>query len=388
MYIRILHRRALQKAVVAVAAPAMMILFLQYPEAVRNGINRGQSVCSTVIIPTLFPFMLLAGWLAESPLCRQPGRLARCVANRVFGLPGCCAPAVLLSLVGGYPAGMVAVSRLYKQGQINQEELERMTAFCFCGGPGFIVGTVGIGLMGSAHAGWLLYAAQAATAVGIGIGTGRGHRGRREADAPLPPRRRFAATVADTCGALLSMCGFVAAAAMALSLLEGIGAARGIAAVWGGSAATVSGIIAGILEVSCGSVALAEMPRAPLWLSLCLGWGGLSIHGQLAAVLPEEKVITPRFWRWRLVHGAVSGGLAWGLFVLFPPQLSVGANDLSPLPFTVSATASYMLLALCFLTMLCFSEKRLEKTRRMCYTGGNERKTDKEVPAHAPQALR
>jgi len=47
--------------------------------------------------------------------------------------------------------------------------------------------------------------------------------------------------------------------------------------------------------------------------------------------------------------------------VLFPPQLSVGANDLSPLPFTVSATASYMLLALCFLTMLCFSEKKAGK---------------------------
>ena len=361
MYIRIVRRRTLQNVAVAVAAMAMMILLLQYPEAVRNGINRGLSVCSTVIIPTLFPFMLLAGWLAESPLCRHPGRIARCVANRAFGLPGCCAPAILLSLVGGYPAGMVAVSRLYKQGQITQEELGRMTAFCICGGPGFIVGTVGIGLMGSAHAGWLLYTAQAATAVGIGIWTGRGHRRCREAEAPLPPRRRFAATIADTCGALLSMCGFVAAAAMVLSLLEGIGAARWIAAVWGGSVATVSSIIAGILEVSCGCVALAGMPLAPLWLSLCLGWGGLSIHGQLAAVLPGEKVITPRFWRWRLVHGAISGGLAWGVFFLFPPKLSVGANNLSPLPFTVSATASYMLLVLCFLTMLCFSEKKAGK---------------------------
>ena len=359
--VRVICRRTLQNAAVAVAALAVTVLFLQYPEAVHNGINRGMSVCSTVIIPTLFPFMLLAGWLADSPLCRCPGWIARRVANGVFGLPGCCAPAILLSLVGGYPAGMVAISRLYKQGQITRDELRQMTAFCVCGGPGFIVGTVGIGLMGSDHAGWLLYAAQAATAIGIGIWMGRGHRKCTEADAPLPPRRHFAAMVSDTCVALLSMCGFVAAAAMILSLLEGMGVARGIATVWGGSAATVSGIMAGILEVSCGCIALAEMPHAPLWLSLCMGWGGLSIHGQLAAALPGEKVITPGFLWWRLVHGVISGGLAWGLFSLFPPMQSVGVNNLSPLPFTGSATASYMLLVLCFLTMLCFSEKKAGK---------------------------
>lgn len=358
MYIRIVRRRTLQNSGVAMVAVTTVVLLLQYPEAVQNGINRGLSVCGTVIIPTLFPFMLLAGWLADSPLCRYPGRIAKRVASGAFGLPGCCAPAILLSLVGGYPAGMVAISRLYKQGQITREELERMTAFCVCGGPGFIVGTVGIGLMGSAHAGWLLYAAQAATAVGIGIWLGRGHRGRAEADAPVPPRRPFAATVSDTCGALLSMCGFVAAAAMVLSLLEGIGVARRIAAVCGGSAATVSGIAAGILEVSCGCIAMAGMPLAPLWLSLCLGWGGLSIHGQLAAALPGEKVITPRFWCWRMVQGVISSGLAWGLFALFPPKQSVGVYNLSPLPFTVSAAASHMLLILCFLTMLCFSEKK------------------------------
>ena len=362
MYIRIVHRRAVQNGSIALAALLATVLLLQYPDAVHNGVNRGLSVCRTVILPTLFPFMLLAGWLADSSLCRRPGRWSQAVARRVFGLPGCCAPAILLSLVGGYPAGMVAISRLYRQGQIRREELERMTAFCVCGGPGFIVGTVGIGLMGSAHAGWLLYAAQAATAVSIGILLGRGHRGTESLPSPTPPRRRFAHTVADTCGALLSMCGFVTAAAMVLSLIEGLGIPRGIAAVSGWSATRIGAVLAGLLEVSCGCIAVAGMPAAPLWLSLCLGWGGVSIHGQLAAALPEERVVTPRFWLWRAVHGGGSAAVAMGLFYLFPPRLSVGASPLSPLPFSVSAGSSYMLLVLCFLTMLCFSEKKTGKT--------------------------
>ena len=361
MIAHILHRRTIQNSGTAILATAAIWLLLQYPDAVRNGINRGLSVCSMVIIPTLFPFMLLAGWLADSPLCRQPGPLSRTVARRVFGLPGCCAPAILLSLVGGYPAGMVAIGRLYRQGQIDREEMRRMSAFCVCGGPGFIVGTVGIGLLGNARAGWLLYAAQALTAVGIGIWLGRGHRAKDHAPATTPPRRPFAQMVTDSCGALLSMCGFVTAAAMALSLLEGVGFSRGIARWMGCSASAISMVTAGILEVSCGCTAIAGTRLAPLWLSLCLGWAGLSIHGQLAAALPEETVLNPHFFFWRLIQGVVSGGLAMFLFRWCPLGQSVGGSQLSPLPFSVSASATQMLLLLCFLTMLCFSEKKTGK---------------------------
>lgn len=364
MYVRMIQRRTIQNSGIAILTGVAILLLLQYPDAVHNGINRGLSVFRTVIIPTLFPFMLLAGWLADSSLCRHPGKWTQAIARRLFGLPGCCAPAILLSLVGGYPAGMVAISRLYRQGQIQQEELQRMTAFCICGGPGFIVGTVGVGLLGSVQAGWLLYAAQAVTAVTIGIWLGRHHKAAEGDAAPTVPRRTFAHMVADTCRALLSMCGFVTAAAMLLSLMDGLGIPRGIAAVLRCSTAAVSATLAGILEVSCGCVAVAGLPLAPLWLSLCLGWGGLSVHGQLAAALPEKRVIHTPFWGWRILQSVAGGGVAMLLFRLFPPRLSVGASPLSPLPFSVSATSSYMLLLLCFLTMLCFSEKRTGKTAK------------------------
>lgn len=362
MYVRTITRSAVKNGGIAILAIFATILLLRYPNAVHNGIYRGLSVCYTVIIPTLFPFMLLAGWLADSSLCRHPGRWAQAVARRLFGLPGCCAPAILLSLVGGYPAGMVAISRLYRQGQLRREELRRMTAFCICGGPGFIVGTVGIGLLGSAHAGWLLYAAQSISAVAIGILCGHN----KSAPEPTPilpsPPRKFAPMVADTCGALVSMCGFVTAAAMGLSLIEGMGIPRGIAAASGCSAATISAVVAGIVEVSCGCIAVANLPLAPLWLSLCLSWGGLSVHGQLAATLTDEKIVDLRFWGWRLIHSAISALVTLGLFHFFPPRQSVNASLLAPLPFSVSASSSYMLLLLCFLTMLCFSEKKTGKT--------------------------
>lgn len=343
---------------------ALCILLISYPDAMATGISRGLSICSTVIIPTLYPFMVLAGLLANSPLCRRPRRVMTAVTRRLFGLPGCCGPAILLSLVGGYPAGAIAVAGLREREQITEEEMRRMTAFCVGGGPGFVVSTVGAGLLGSVQAGMMLYAAQVSVSVGIGIALGRGHRRVRIAmPAPLPPKKPIARVVGDTCAALLTMCGFVVLAAAGLALAEGCGLAQWLSAVTGMRTSTVSALLAAVTEVSCGCVALAGGGMlTPLWLSLTLSWGGLSVQGQLAAALPQERVIGWRFWRWRLLHGTLSGGLAMGLFALFPIHAETLAPDTAVVPYSVSVAATLMLLLLSFLAMLCFSDFSEKKT--------------------------
>lgn len=343
---------------------AVCLLLLHYPNAMATGISRGLSICSTVIIPTLYPFMLLAGFLANSPLCRHPNRVMSAVTRRLFGLPGCCGAAILLSLVGGYPAGAIAIAQLRERGQITAEEARRMTAFCVNGGPGFIVSTVGAGLLGSVQAGALLYVAQVAVSLAFGILLGRGHRhGQETAPTALPPRKPAAQIVADTCASLLTMCGFVVLAAAGLALTEGCGLAPWLAAVTGLSAAAVSAVLAAVTEVSCGCIALAGSSMlTPLWLSLAISWGGLSVQGQLAAVLPEEQILGWRFWRWRLLHGALSGGVAMGLFALFPIHRDTMQGGTAVVPYSVSVAATLMLLLLSFLAMLCFSDFSEKKT--------------------------
>lgn len=349
------------------ALTAICLLLLHYPNAMATGISRGLSICSTVIIPTLYPFMLLAGLLANAPICFHPDRVLTAVTRRLFGLPGCCGPAILLSLVGGYPAGAIAIAQLHQRGQINQEETRRMTVFCVNGGPGFIVSTVGAGLLGNVRAGVLLFVAQVTVSVTFGFLLGKGHRHTPDiAHAPLPPRKPVAQIVSDTCASLLTMCGFVVLAAAGLALAEGCGLAQGLAATLHLKPSTVSAALAAITEVSCGCIALTGSGLlTPLWLSLALSWGGLSVQGQLAAVLPRERIIGIRFWKWRLLHGALSGGLAMGLFALFPIHHSTLQSDAAVVPYSVSVAATLMLLLLSFLAMLCFSNFSEKKTGNM-----------------------
>ncbi len=361
MFVGTVSKRRLISRIYTLALLGIGALLLYRPQAAATGISRGLSICTGVIIPTLYPFMILAGLLADSPLCRRPGRLAEWIAVHLFGLPGCCATAVLLAMVGGYPAGALAIGRLKQQGLINHEQASRLTAFGVCGGPGFIVGTVGAGLLNSVQAGLLLYAAQVFACLAIGIWLGRGHRcpSTPVGTSALPPRRSLAKVVSDTCGALLSMCGFVVLAATVLSMLDALEIPRQLAAFTGMDTHHWAAAFAAIGEVSCGCIALAKStPLAPFLLSLTMGWAGLSVQGQLAAALPGMRVLSLRFWGWRLLQGTLAGVVATLLFSLFPRALDTVAGGEQLVPYQVSTAASVMLLILSFLAMLQFSAKK------------------------------
>lgn len=360
MFTATIRRQGLRNLFTAGLLMGATVILLTYPSAMTTGINRGLALCARVILPTLYPFMLLAGITANSSLCRQPGRWAHRITRRLFGLPGCCGPAILLSLVGGYPAGVVAIAELYRNGQITRRQVERMTAYCVGGGPGFIITTVGIGMLGNITVGILLFIAQVVTSLLFGFLLGHGHHDEKDHVTPVPTESLpFSRIVGNTCSALLCMCGFVTAAAMVLSLAEGSGLCGRLAEWAGISAGWISAAFAGLLEVSSGCLSVAKTAATtPLFLCLCISWGGLSVHGQLAAAIPECRLLTPRFWLWRLAHGVVSGTLATLLFRLCPPTLTTAVGTAATLPHTVSGTASTMLLCLSFLAMLQFCEKK------------------------------
>ncbi len=360
MFIHTIHNRTIRTIGISLAFVCVAGILLCYPTALANGVNRGLSICGTVIIPTLYPFMIFAGLLADSPLCTRPSRFIGRLTECLFHLPACCGPAILISLIGGYPAGGIAIARLRANGQIHDAQARRMTYFCVNAGPAFIVSTVGAGLLGNVHAGWMLFTSHAIASIGMGIIIGR-HTTTTTVRQPTPtvPPRPLAIIVRDSCQSLITMCGFVLLASAGLSTWEASGlpltlqTATTIPATWWSTA------IAGLTEVSCGCIAVAGMgTMSQFWLSLCLGWGGLSVQGQLAAVLGRGfRVFTTSFWLARLCHGCISGAIATMLFHCIPLDLPT-VNGPTATPFYATPSASVMLLLFSFMAMLCFYPKK------------------------------
>lgn len=337
-----------KKAVALLAFFTLCLGLLGFPAAAESGARRGLAVCGDVLIPSLFPFMALSSFLVESGLSDTIGRRLGKWTRRLFGLPGRCATGILLGFVGGYPAGAAACAKMYKRGDLTAEEARRMMRFCVVSGPAFVVSTVGAGLLRSTFHGWLLLFAQWTAALCIGV-----FGGRLQQDHPSPPPAKsvgvslFSAmgtAVGDAARAMLVLCGFVTAATCFLSLLDAVGLPQ-----------TVTDVIAAVTEVSVGCIAWA--PRGVL-LSACIGFGGLSVHGQIASLFAGQPLLDRGFFVARLMHALLAAGLTAVLFHLFPLPLAVFAPQTATvLPFSSGFTGSLALLATVITALLSGLQK-------------------------------
>lgn len=104
MFVKTIHKSGIQTALLLAGIVAAAAALLHWPQAVSGGVSRGLSICSTVIIPSLFPFLVLAGFLVRSGVGAALGRRLERPVRFLFGLPGCCASAILIGMIGGYPA--------------------------------------------------------------------------------------------------------------------------------------------------------------------------------------------------------------------------------------------------------------------------------------------
>lgn len=364
MYIRILHKQRLRQGGILLLFLGAAVLLLRFPAAVATGVSRGLAVCGEVIIPSLFPFLVLSGVFIHSGTAAAVGHKLENVARRVFNLSGNGAAVLLIGAVGGYPAGAAAVRDLLERREIDEKEATRLLWCCVNGGPAFIIGTVGARLLGSAYKGVLLYIAHLLASLMIALFSRRFGTERKQ---NVPPARKvpfstaFSAAVARAVTAVLGMSGFVLLFSAVLTLSD----ATDITSVMFSTftnADVPSAVWAAFWEVSCGAVGLTSCRVAGIGLAFllgaALGWGGVSVLMQIRGMFSEHALPWKNFYSARAIHALLGGAFSGVLFWVMPmPQTTAAVA--APLytvtavhPFSVSAAASAALMLLCGGVML------------------------------------
>lgn len=357
-----------KKMVSALLGTMAMAALLWRPQAVTGGVSRGLSICSEVLIPSLFPFLVLSGFLIRSGAAAAVGNRAEWVTRRLFGLPGCSAAGILIGLIGGYPSGAVAVAELVRSGQIDREEARRMLRFCVNGGPGFVVGAIGVGLTGSVAFGALLYGAHALAALLLGVigvppSARKQHTHTRGSQTVCSLSEALVESVTGACQSLTAICGFVLLFSAVLAWVDASGLIGAVCAS-PQAAKRLTAWIACLLEVSCGCTAASSLGSlaAPL-MGFAVGFGGLSVHCQVVAALRGTGVPEPSFFLSRLAQGLLTAVLLVCALRFIPVSLPVGQLLQRPVPRLTSGsvTVSAALLVLCGVWMLTVG--RLDKPR-------------------------
>jgi sporulation integral membrane protein YlbJ len=350
-------------------ALAFASLLCIYPEDCAKGALRGVECCLQVLIPSLFPFMILGIFTVQTGAAAAVGKLMERPFRFLFRLPGCAAPVLFMSMIGGYPVGPRSTLSLLESGQITKEEAGRMLCFCVNAGPAFVLSIVGAGYLKSSYAGLLLLGGQLLSCCLLGL-LCRGKSCKKSC--PQKPTKRIGspeseksylpigeALIRSTEAAVRSMastCAFVILFGM-LSYFAVSYLPKGILP----AAATA------FLEVTQGCYELSK-EEIPLWgYALALGWGGLSVQFQILSLF-REPVLSPwKFRIFRLLHGLLAAACTLGLTKLFPPSplaeetFSNFSGILSPAA-PVSPAAAIALVALCAVFLLSLTQERFAAT--------------------------
>ena len=317
---------------------------LCFPGEMARGVRDGLTLCGAALIPSLFPFFVLCSFVTRSGLAAASGVRAERFMRKLFRLPGASFGAVLLGLCGGYPVGMRMTAQLYAQGRLTDDEAERMSLFCVCAGPAFVVGTVGASMLGSRACGRILFTSLTLSALAVGLLLRfAAEDGGSRAAAPVRPERlahSLCAAVADAGEAMLSVCAWV--------LLF-----SGVCAVTARLPDAAALPFRCLLEAANGCRAAAESGLPLPVFAAILGFGGLAVQCQVLPYATSVGARLSRFWAFRAVAAALSACFCIALLRVFPqaqPVLLVrGGAVLRPVSASAPASAALLTAAAVFI---------------------------------------
>lgn len=324
-------------ALPALALAAAFAALLRFPQEVSAAVTEGLRLSVSVLIPSLFPFFICVNLTSALGLTGVLARVFAPVMRRMFHVSGAGCTAVLCGATGGYPSGAQCVAALYREGQLSRAEAEYLLLFCNNAGPAFLFGAVGtvlgIGMTGCL----LLWGIHLLSALVIGLV----NRPKEAPNAALPHVQQANASgavveaVRSAGQAVLQITMFVAAFSVLARLLT-----MAAAHILPDGVCTV---LTGMLELSGGIAALANLPIALRWklalASFFLGFGGLCVWMQTQAVLAPAGLSGRGMLTAKLAQGLLAALMTYFLAPLLPETVTASTGML-PGAFAAGLLAS------------------------------------------------
>ncbi len=162
-FVRIFKYTALCCALLLLAAAIII-----YPERYITSCFNGFALWAECVLPSLFPFMVITLIFIKTGMAEKAALPLKKVTG-IFSLPPSAAVCFVMSICSGYPAGARAVEEFYESGCISGADAKKLCALCSTSGPLFIIGSVGVKMLQSKTAGWILLAAHAFSVLSVAL---------------------------------------------------------------------------------------------------------------------------------------------------------------------------------------------------------------------------
>lgn len=307
-----------RRAVAIAMAVVLAVLMMKDASLAAEAVRRGLLLCARTMIPSLFPFMVVAELIVRSGAGRWISRLGGWLLQPLFGIGEAGCVSVTLGALCGFPVGARTAASYYRRGQMSAEEFERVICFCNLPSAAYLMGAVGLSLFGSVRVGRALLGLSFGSAVLVGLVLRLGRRTdclRDTVTVPCDACEERASLLSDAIRAAAD--GMTGICATVL-LFSAVGAVVGRYLSAFSASPLWRAILAGFLELSTGAEAAAgcEGNAGLLLCAATVGWGGLSVHCQILSACADCPRVAWRFWLSRLVQAALCAAGMWGLIAL------------------------------------------------------------------------
>lgn len=133
-----------------------MVIFIAFSDKYILSVKTGLELYAVCVLPALFPFFFFSKILTELNLGYDVGVALKKPLKVMYNAPSLSGYIMIISMLCGYPVGAKLIAECYLNNLIDGSEAKTISSFTSTSGPLFVVGTVGIAMLGSKKAGFVI----------------------------------------------------------------------------------------------------------------------------------------------------------------------------------------------------------------------------------------
>lgn len=284
---------------------AVFLISLFASDKIAHSVKSALSLCSSVIIPSVFPFIIISDVLYTYLNFSSMNALGY-LFEKAFKINRAGLYPFILGILCGFPLGVKCASELYRDGVLSKDETERIIGFCNNTGPAFLVSGIGLGLRKNVADGILLYFIMVATAVITGIIFSTIHSPVKHSDCQERKRHfSFTASIKSAGESTINICSYLTFFACIVGLLRNTIRETYL------YLCTLP-----LLEIGSAASILSKTKLLTRSQSLCLtsfavGFSGLSVHLQALSFISDTDLSVKRYFLMKSTQGALSFALCF-----------------------------------------------------------------------------
>lgn len=294
----------------------ILVLLFVYPIECIEAAKNGLLLWFNVIIPTLFPFLLLSYIIIQSPILHVIEWVFTPIFKKLLGLSGHGAFALIMGILSGYPTGAAIVNTLTYTGKISKEEGNYLITFCNNTSPMFMIGFVATGLLNNSHLGLpFLLCIYSANIIVAFLFRGKS-RFKSSSHAENKKQKNLSFSFAQfdnwvykTAEVLVKVGSYIIFLSIPISLLAKLPIKSPIYLY----CISLIDLSNGVALLS--GLSLTEPIKYGMICSLC-AFGSLSVLGQTASVTVESGISTKKYLFAKTINALITFCLTWLYFSL------------------------------------------------------------------------